>query len=94
MPTYTKAQIESIVSANKKVRVDFTRDRAGMYGKLVFCKDGEDLLTKGFVRFVRLDSLPAFEGTAPEQMYGEKQEWIGSDRFTKIFSITDFILIS
>lgn len=93
MPTYTKDQIKSIVSSNKKVRIDFTRDRSAMYGKLVFCKDGEDLLSKGFARFVKQSSLDSFEGASPEQMYGENQHWIGNVMFTKIYSITDFLLI-
>jgi hypothetical protein len=94
MPNYTQDQIRALVSSNKNVRIDFTRDRVAMYGKLVFCKDGEDLLKKNFVRFVRHSVIEEFEGTAPEQVYGDNQHWIGNECFTKIFSIKDFLLIS
>ena len=91
---YSPDQIKNLVLKNKSVRIAFTKDRHPMFGKLVMLSDGEDLLDKKFIRFVRESDLQMFEGTHPIQMYDQNQHIIGSVNLTKLFSITDFELIT
>ena len=91
---YSQDQIKAIVLKEKSVRISFTNDRHPMFGKLVMLSDGQDLLDKKFVRFVRESDVQMFEGTHPIQMYDQNQHIKGSVNLTKLFSITDFEMIT
>lgn len=90
---YTQQQIQEIILKEGSVRVQFIDDRSAMFGKLVLLNDGGHLLNKGFVRFVKNDELDYFEGTHPEQMYGDKSNLVRNDSLTKIYAISSFLKI-
>lgn len=83
-------KISELIESGEMCRVYFkeTDTRTLIYGKFVALSDNEDMLSKGYVRFVIGERVPQFEQSKEEDVKG-----LGHVKFTRLYKISDFAQI-
>lgn len=86
---FTPEEIQKIIDANQKVRVNLNL-RTPMFGKFVICKDHNEMISKGLVRFVIDSRIELFEGNSLEDT---QQIYKGKETIAKLISIKEITYI-
>lgn len=89
MNKYSNNEIEKFIADDMPVRINMNL-RSPIYGKLVALKDHEEMLAKGFVRFVVNDRIALFEGNSYED---ENKLYQGRDSLAKLIAVKEITYI-
>lgn len=80
---YTSETIQSFIGIQVRLNM---RLRQPLFGKLVTCSDHDEMISKGFIRFVSESRRDIFEGNS---IYDLDQKQKGNIALTRLIAISD-----